>query len=78
MSFETRGHGSELVKACHWFRQPHGFLVRIKGRDILSLPFVEQRGEATCPPPLAGSDIRKFRTTAKVAEAIADLRGKQK
>ena len=78
MSIETRGHGSELVTACHGFRQPYDFLVRLKGGDILSPPFVEQRGAATCPPPLADSVIQKFRTTAKAAEAIADLRGKKK
>lgn len=78
MSIETSGHGSELVTACHGFRQPYDFLVRLKGGDILSPPFVEQRGEATCPPPLADSVIRKFRTTAEVAKTIADLRGKKK
>ena len=78
MSNEFQVNCGGPVTACHGFRQPYDFLVRLKGGDILSPPFVEQRGEATCPPPLADSVIRKFRTTAKVAETIADLRGKKK
>jgi hypothetical protein len=39
MSIETRGHGSELVTACHGFRQPYDFLVRFKGGGSLPPPF---------------------------------------
>ena len=60
----SKGHGSEPVTVRHGFTQPYDFFVRLKGRDKMSLPFVEQRGEATCPPPLADAVIRKFRITA--------------
>lgn len=49
MSNEFRVNRGELVTGRHRFKQVYDFLVRLKGGDILSPPFVEKRGEATCP-----------------------------
>lgn len=64
MSNEPTDHSSGPVTARHGFTQPYDFLVRLKGGDKMSPPFAEQRGEATCPPPLADSVVRKLRITA--------------